>query len=295
MRQLPPLNAIRAFEATARLGGVQRASEALHVTHGAVSRQLKQLETWLGVTLFDRSQRALALNAAGRAYLQTVTSALDLIHQGTASLQQFQPSNSLGITTTHSFATQWLMDKLPAFGTLHPEIEIWLSVEQKHTDFANSRVDLGLRMGQGPWKDLHCEPLLRDRLIVVCSPQLLAKGPRLTCPAELAQHTLLHDQDPSTQWLRWFQAQQTDCPDISRGPRYTSTDLLLRAAVAGQGVALVSELLATDELAQGLLVQPLPQAVELGDFFWLVTPPDRPLTPKAKHFIQWLKSLSHDR
>ncbi|MCE9687574.1 transcriptional regulator GcvA [Shewanella sp. AS16] len=292
MRQLPPLNAIRAFEATARLGGVQRASEELHVTHGAVSRQLKQLETWLGVTLFDRSQRALTLNAAGRAYLHSMSSALDLIHEGTASLQQFKPSNSLGIATTHSFATKWLMDKLPAFAKLHPEIEIWLSVEQQRTDFANSRVDLGLRMGQGPWPGLHCTPLLKDRLIVVCSPQLLANGPPLARAEDLALHTLLHDQDPAAQWLRWFQENGLDPQGATKGPRYTSTDLLLRAAMAGQGVALVSEVLAAAELAQGLLCQPLPQRVELGDYFWLVTPPNRPMTPKLKHFSLWLKTLA---
>jgi len=290
MRHLPPLNAIRAFEATARLGGVLRASEELHVTHGAVSRQLKQLETWLGVTLFDRSQRNLALNAAGRAYLHSVSSALDLLHEGSAGLQQFKPNNSLGIATTHSFATRWLMDRLPDFNRQHPELEIWLAVDQKPTDFGNSKLDLGLRMGRGPWPDLHCIPLLRDRLVVVCSPQLAEQG--LSDPM---QHALLHDQDPAAQWSLWFQAQGLNCPDLSKGPRYSSTDLLLRAAVAGQGLALVSETLAQQDRDRGLLVRPRPEAVELGDYFGLVMPPGKAFDAKGKHFSRWLKEQAQTR
>ncbi len=291
MRRLPPLNALRAFEATARLNGVQKASEELRVTHGAISRHVKQLEEWLGITLFDRSRRSLVLNAAGQTYLHSISSALNLIQEGTANLQQYKPSNTLGIVTTHSIAAKWLLAKLPDFYRGHPEIEVWLSMEQSLTDFAEGTVDVGLRMGTGPWSDVDCIPLMKDRLITVCSSRLLEQGQPLNKPEDLAAYTLLHDQAPSTQWSRWFVEHNVTSIDYSNGPRFSSSDILLKAAMSGQGVALVNEVLAAEDLVQGNLVQPLLQSVDLGDFFWLVFPPGRQLNSKVKCFSEWIKTM----
>jgi len=288
MRRLPPLNSLRAFEATARLQGVQRASEELHVTHGAVSRQLKQLEAWLGVTLFDRSARNISLNSAGENYLKTVSSALDLIAQGSQNLQHLKAENTLGIATTHSIASKWLMDKLNLYSQVSPATEVWLSLEQRSTDFSATDIDLAIRMGHGPWPELHCLPLMQDRLIAVCSEGLLSSERRLKVPSDLAKFTLLHDRDPDTQWQSWFIANQLEPIDIAKGPRFTSSDILLNSAINGQGVALVSEVLAAADIAQQRLVQPLQQSVDLGVYFWLVMPREKYQQPQVRSFCDWL-------
>ncbi|EPJ55460.1 MAG: hypothetical protein OFPI_03770 [Osedax symbiont Rs2] len=288
MRRLPPLNSLRAFEATARLQGVQRASEELHVTHGAISRQLKQLEAWLGVILFDRSGRNISLNRAGESYLKTISSALDLIAQGSQNIQHLKAENTLGIATTHSIASKWLMDKLNQYAQVSPKTEVWLSLEQRSTDFASSGIDVAIRMGHGPWPDLHCLPLMQDRLIVVCSPRLLSNECRLEQPDDLAKFNLLHDRDPDTQWQSWFTANQLQRIDISKGPRLSSSDILLNSAINAQGVALVSEVLAEADLAQQRLVQPLQQSVDLGVYFWLVMPREKYQLPQVRSFCDWL-------
>ncbi len=290
MRRLPSLNAVKAFEATARLGTVQKASEELFVTHGAISRQIKILESWLGVILFDRSQRSVKLNSAGKAYLSAISAALDLVHEASQNIQHIKSSNTLGIATTHSIANKWLMDKLPHFYESHPEIEVWLSLDQRLDNFENSAVDVGIRMGKGPWPDLACMPLMQDRLVPVCSPQLLANGIGISNVEDLKQHILLHDQDPETQWQHWFEASALEFSGASKGPRYTSGDIVITSAMSGQGVALVSELLAAKDIAEQRLVRVLPQTVELGDYFWLVTSNEKRQTTVVNTFYQWILS-----
>ena len=289
MRKLPSLNALRAFEAVARLGGVQKASDELCVTHGAVSRHLKQLEQWLHVPLFDRGERALRLTSAGEGYRQTLTAALDLIQEGTTAVCSYRADNTLGVATTHSLAAKWLMKKLPDFSRLHPEVEVWLSLEQGLTDLARSGIDLTIRMGSGPWPEYDCIPLMSDRLVAVCSPLLLSSSNALAAPEDMLSFTLLHDQDPQVQWSRWFAAHQLECPAELVGPRFASTDILLSAAMSGQGIALVNEALAAEDLAAGRLVKPLSQAVELGTYYWIVLPKERQQQAKVQHFCHWLQ------
>ena len=304
MRKLPPLNALRAFEATARLGGVQKASNELCVTHGAVSRHVKQLEAWLGTDLFDRSERSLKLTTAGDAYRQTLAAALDLIQEGTIRVQNQQSANTLGVATTHSIATKWLMEKLPTFNSQFPDTEVWLSLEQGLTDFRKAGVDVALRMGSGPWPGLECIPLMDDRLIPVCSPQLVSKDHPINSPSDLSAYTLLHDQDTNTQWQRWFDyhrntlaasgpaldSRPNNLKDLLAGPRFASTDILLSAAMSGQGIALVNELLARNDIASGRLIRPLPEAIELGVYYWIVMPKGNLSEQKVKNFCEWIHS-----
>jgi len=290
MRKLPPLNSLRAFEATARLNGVQKASEELHVTHGAVSRQLKQLEEWLEVILFDRSARNISLNEAGKDYLKSIGCALDQIEQASQSLQQLKSENTLGITTTHSIASKWLLDKLNEYSMHSPEVEVWLSLEQGRTNFAAAGVDVAIRMGNGPWPNLRCIELMQDRLIVVASPSLI--NDQLNSPADLAKFRLLHDGDPAAQWLRWFDENNIELIGLAEGPRFSSADILLSSAIGGQGIALVSERLALKDLRSQRLVQPLQQSVNLDTFFWLVMPERSYCQPRVREFCDWLLSNS---
>jgi LysR family glycine cleavage system transcriptional activator len=287
MRKLPPLNSLRAFEAAARLGGVTNASEELHVTHGAVSRQLKQLEQWLEVELFDRSERTIKLNKAGESYLKHVTGALDLIEQASLSLKQSLPEKSLKISTTHSIASKWLVEKLNEFSKVHPFIDIWLTTQQQKSDFSTQKFDMSIRMGEGPWPNLHCVALAKDSLIVVASPDLVEDN--LKKAEDLRNFTLIHDQDPNTHWLRWYQENQLTVEhDINVGPRYSSSDIVLESAINRQGVALVSERLARADVAAGKLVQVLQQTVNLGDYFWLVMPRENSLDYNVQSFCHWL-------
>ena len=287
MRKLPPLRPLRAFEATARLGGLSKAGDELHVTHGAVSRQIQQLEDWLGVELFDRAGRGLTPTEPGRDYQRSISAAFQIIEEATQRVQHHRPPRGLGLVTTHSIASSWLMDRLPDFAARHPEIELWLTLEQGLTDFERSGLDAALRMGEGPWPDLECVPVMRDRLIVVCSPEYLAAGPALSSPGQLGRHRLLHDEDPAAQWQRWTRVHAPDL-DATVGPRFSSGDVLLRAAMGGQGVALVSEALAAGDLAAKRLIQPLPQAVDLGIHFWLVMPARSRNNPHVVAFRDWL-------
>lgn len=286
MRKLPPLHSLRAFEATARLKGVHKAAQELCVTHGAVSRQLKQLEVWLGISLFDRSARTISLNKQGETYLKSITTALDLVEQASNNVQQSLPNGAISLSTTHSIASKWLFEKLKLFAA-HSQTEIWLNLEQQCIDFEHANVDLALRMGSGPWPDLHCIPLLSDKLIAVASPDLITKP--LSSTKELSRYKLLHDQDPACQWIRLFNENQLPLIDLSKGMRFSSSDILLNSAVDGQGIALVSERLAADDLAQNKLVQVLSETVNLGMYFWLVMPREAYLKPSVREFCQWLE------
>jgi LysR family glycine cleavage system transcriptional activator len=290
MRTLPPLNALRAFEAVARLGNMQQAANELCVTHGAVSRQVKQLESWLGVNLFDRSQRSMSLNEVGRVYRQTASAALDMIHESTINTRQHAASNVLGVATTHSIASKWLMPLLTDFSALYPDIEVWMSLSQQLTSFSQPAVHVALRIGQGPWPGLVCIPLMRDKLITVVSPQLLEQGNSLETPGDLARFTLLHDQDPRPQWRAWLQRQGLGDIDASRGPRYSSAEILIQAAIGGLGIGLVSEILVAADIDNGLLIQPLEPALDDGTELWLVMPESNQNQPIVRAFCQWLQT-----
>lgn len=285
MRKMPPLHSLRAFEATARTGGVYSAAQELCVTHGAISRQLKQLESALGTPLFDRTQRNLKLNQNGQQYLKSISSALDLIEQAGLQLSDQQNLRRVAISTTHSIASRWLVDKLQGLAQ-HSDADVWLSLDQCCIDFSTSKIDLALRTGQGPWPKLHCIPLLQDRLIAVASPHLISEP--LPGLAALKEYPLLHDQDPAGQWLRLFNEHREAPPTLDKGPRLSSGDILLSTAIAGQGIALVSEQLARQDLAQGSLLQVLEHSVPLGVNFWLVMPREHYLKPQVRAVCDYL-------
>ncbi|TQV88850.1 LysR substrate-binding domain-containing protein [Aliikangiella coralliicola] len=291
MRALPPLNSLKAFEATARLNGVQKASEELHVTHGAVSRHIKQLESWLNTSLFTRKGRTLELTDAGQQYLTTISAAFNMIDEGTRFIQSRRQESLVRVTTTHSIANKWLVKKLADFYKKFPQIEIWLTLEQRLSELSQSNIDLAIRMGQGPWPGLNCTPLKQDRLIPVCSPGLIEKQGSLSSHLQLKEFPLLHDRDPNAQWSRWLRENKIKNLILDKGSRFASGDLLIEAAIDGQGIALISEWLATDALNNHQLIQPLKEFVDLGFYFWLVTPQDHFSNPSVNTFVKWLRSV----
>lgn len=288
-RKLPSLNAVKTFEAAVRHGTTTGAAVELAVTHGAVSRQIQQLEDWIGRPLFRREGGRLVVTEAGAAYAGIAGRALDLLHDGTRELLEVS-DHVVRISTTSSFAAEWLMPRLPAFQTRHPQIEIWLEEAKDIVTPRSGGCDLAIRMGVGPWPGVNVAPFMSDRLVPVCTPGI---AETLACPDDLGSVLLLHDGDVSAQWSRWLREAGVEvgpatARHFDKGPRFASSSLLLRAAAAGQGVALARERLAETWLARGQLVRPFAEAVDLGTAYWLVTrqtvEPRRPL----RTFLAWL-------
>ena len=195
LRRLPPLNALKAFEAAARHESFTRAAEELSVTQGAVSHQVKALELQLGVKLFNRERQRLVITEAGREYLTVLRDALDRIAVGTERLLQRQSSGVLTVSTSPDFAAKWLVNRLGRFAEDHPSIDLRVSATLHHVDFAREDVDLAVRHGDGNWPGLDVARLSAEHLFAVCSPKLLAGRTRLAKPSDVLKFPLLHVDD----------------------------------------------------------------------------------------------------
>src|SRR6187455_2295566 len=199
LRRLPPLNALKAFEAAARHESFTRAAEELCVTQGAVSHQVKALEVELGLKLFNRERQRLVITEAGRAYLIVVRDAFDRIAAGTERLLQRQSGGVLTVSTSPNFAAKWLVHRLGRFSEAHPEIDLRISASMHHVDFAREEVDVAVRHGDGRWPGLHVSRLCAEALFPVCAPALVDGEKGLRSPADLRRHLLLHAND-ATHW-----------------------------------------------------------------------------------------------
>ena len=228
-RRLPPLNAIRAFEAAARHLSFTKAAEELFVTQAAVSHQIKALEAALGLQLFRRFNRRLMLTDAGQAYLPPLREALDGIAAATERLRAVEQTGSLKVSVLPSFAAKWLLPRLSRFRERHPEIDVLVSANNALVDFARDEVDIAIRYGFGRHPELEVKFLMGDRIFPVCSPELLAAGPPLREPADLRHHTLLHDADAlateSESWRVWLEAAGVSGVDASRGPGFSDSSI----------------------------------------------------------------------
>src|SRR6266852_3511964 len=199
-RRLPPLNALRAFEAAARHESFTRAAEDLCVTQGAVSHQVKALEAELGLKLFNRERQRLVITEAGRAYLVVVRDAFDRIADGTERLLQRQSGGALSVSTSPNFAAKWLVHRLGRFAEVHPDIHLRVSATMHHVDFAREEVDLAVRHGDGNWTGLNAMRLCLEQLFPVCSPKLASGRNRITKASDLLEFSLLRLDDSKT-WL----------------------------------------------------------------------------------------------
>jgi LysR family glycine cleavage system transcriptional activator len=288
-RKLPPLNALRAFEAAARHLSFTRAAAELNVTQAAISHQVKALEARLGVVLFRRLNRALSLTAAGEGYLPAVRDAFDAIAAATDRLYADEAGGRLTITTLHSFAGAWLLPRLLRFHVLHPEIDVLLDAADQIVDLTRAEVDLAIRYGNGNWPGLRSEQWMTEEIFPVCSPDLVAGSAPLRAPAELRNQTLLHD-DMRVNWRVWLEAAGVEGVDPDSGPGFTDSRLVLQAAIGGHGVALARSLLVADDLAAGRLVRPFDVAVPAGFAYYIVTAPEDWDRPKVRAFREWLEA-----
>ena len=292
LRRLPPLNALKVFEAAARSESFTRAAEELNVTQGAVSQQVKVLEATLGVKLFNRQRQRLALTEAGREYLAVVRDALDRIAVGTDRVVQRQRSGVLTISTSPDFAAKWLVYRLGRFAQIHPEIDLRVSATAHHVDFAREDVDLAIRHGDGKWPGLDAVRLCSEELFPVCSPKLVSKRNRMTAPSDLLKFQLLRLDDWST-WARWFEAAGVTDP-VGHGTVLGSASMLIDAAVDGQGIALARTALAAWDIINGRLVRPIEISLRLSNTYWIVCPKVTSSTPKNSTFRKWLLAEAAD-
>jgi LysR family glycine cleavage system transcriptional activator len=285
-RRLPPLNALKAFEAAARSESFTRAAQELNVTQGAVSHQVKALEATLGIKLFNRERQRLVMTEAGRDYLAVVRDALDRIAAGTERLMQRQSAGVLTVSTSPDFAAKWLVYRLGRFAENHPEIDLRVSAAAHQVDFAREDVDVAVRHGDGKWPGLDVVRLCSERLFPVCSPKLVAGRNRITVASDLLKFPLLRLDDWKT-WTRWFAAAGVVDP-IAHGPVLNRASMLIDAAVDGQGIALARTALAAWDLINGRLVRPVDVSLKMSNTYWIVCPKATSGVPKIATFRKWL-------
>jgi len=289
-RRLPPLNALKAFEAAARHVSFTRAAEELCVTQGAVSHQVKALELELGVKLFNRERQQLIITDAGRDYLTVVRDALDRIAMGTERLVQRQSSGVLTVSTSPDFAAKWLVHRLGLFAEAHPGIDLRVSATMHQVDFAREDVDIAVRHGDGHWPGLHATRLCTEHLFAVCSPRLASD---LRQPRDVLKLPLLH-LDERTAWSAWFDAAAITGVDAIHGPMLNRASMLIDAAVDGHGIALARTTLAAWDLINKRLVRPFPIALPLSKLYWIVCPKVTAGLPKLVAFRDWLLGQANE-
>lgn len=287
-----PLNALRVFALACAHGGVRAAARELGIAHSSVSRHLAELEAWLGVPLAREKgagRRGWIPTPQGEALGKAVLAGLRDIETAATAIREARSPFAVTISTAPSFAARWLLPRLPLLERAHPRIELSLLVNQHAEDLQAGGIDLAVRMGAGPWPGLHCEALIDDALYPVMSLELWKKSGRPSRPQALTSLRLLHDRDPHAGWDLWRQRFGPASLNLQRGPRFASSDLLLRAAAQGQGVALARHRLTADELAAGIVVRPFgARELRIENAYWIVYP-DRAPRHAVTTVIAWLK------
>lgn len=278
-RSLPPLNALRAFEAAARHLSVTKAAAELNVTPSAISHHIKALEEYFEVRLFMPSRRRLELSEAGRAFLPDLTDGFDRLFAATELLRASDTQGQLTVGTAGSFAVQWLVPRLSDFNARYPEIDVRvqaapLLVDATEEALESGDVDVVIRFGPGHYPGHDVQRLMDEVVYPVCSPDIVDKDRPLNRPADLARHVLIHDEGYThyareglrfkttfPDWRMWAEAAGLDGLDLSHGPRFSTSALAIQAAVDGQGVMMGRSVLVHDELQAGRLIKPFELSV----------------------------------
>lgn len=294
MLQDLPIRALQAFALVYEHQGVRAAARELRISHSALSRQVRELTRWAGVPLIraGRGRAGIQFTPQGEAMARATLAALRSIEHSASSIREARGSESVTIETSHSVAVRWLLPRLAVFEGKKAGVEVSVVADQKLRDPDGATVDFTIRMGPGPWSDVDCVPLMSDALYPVMSPQLWRRLGRPSRPRDLLRAPLVHDCDPYSAWERWRGAMGPPALDVRRGPRFTSSDLVLRAAAQGQGVALARDRLVREEINAGSLMRPFGSAqVDLGISYWIVRPAHRRARTAVTAVITWLKAL----
>jgi LysR family glycine cleavage system transcriptional activator len=286
-RKFPPLSALRPFEAAARLESFSRAAEELHLTHGAVSHQVRALEDHLGTALFARHGKRVALTPAGRTFAERVRTALEEIVQAAESLRA-RRDDRLTVSVLPSFASRWLMPRLIRFMDANPGIEVNVVASTALADFRNDEVDVAIRFGGGPWAGLVCEHFMDDEYFPVGSPKMKGKLPRT--PRDLLKANIIReDRD---YWKAWFDEAGIPIEEAraARGPTFNDSTYSLQSAARGEGIALARRSIVFEDLERGTLRRLFDLSVASRERYWFVSPRETAEAPKVKLFREWVRA-----
>lgn len=292
--RLPPLTALRAFEAAGRRLSFTAAAEDLFVTQAAISHQIRTLEDFLGVSLFHRHNRRLTLTDAGLRYFEEIETAFEAVRRATRRVAESVGQQVVRISTLSSFTTKWLIPRLHRFQARHPDISPTIGTTQRLVDLHREDIDVAIRIGSGDYKGLVSTRLMGDAVFPVCAPGL-RDGPRpLAKPDDLAAHVLIHDSSivsaaDGPDWAAWLKAAGLNTSWAANGPAYSDTGLTIQAAIAGQGVALGRRVLVSDDLAHGHIVCPFGPEVPTRENWYFVTTPEAGERPAVNALLAWLQ------
>ncbi len=295
--RLPSLNGLRAFEAAARHLSFTLAAAELNVTQTAISHQIRRLEEELGIRLFIRQNRALALTPEARDYLPGVRAAFNDLRLATDRLLRKDDDKVLTISTLASLAAKWLLPRLTDFQEAHPGIDVRITTSTSLVDFQRDDVDAAIRYGRGQWPGLRADWLMADELFPVCSPSLLRGDKPLQRPEDLRGYPLLHTSNAnSDDWRLWLTAAGLPS-DIARQPGITFDMIFMtiQAAIDGIGVAMGRTSYVQDDIAKGRLVVPFKIALPADAGFYLVSPEGRREAPKLASFRQWMIAATQNK
>ncbi|MEE8308691.1 MAG: transcriptional regulator GcvA [Gammaproteobacteria bacterium] len=291
-RPLPPLSALRAFEAAARHLSFTRAAAELNVTPAAISHQVKALEELLEVPLFHRLTRALRLTDAGQSALPSLSQGFDKLSQGVEQMRAHVDNQLLTISVSPAFGAMWLVPRLERFRSRHPDIEIRIDGTDRLVDLTRDSADVALRYGPGGYQGLRSDRLFSQVNTPVCSPALMSGEHPLIKPEDLRHHSLLHIdwKDAEASWRMWLLAAGMHDIDPTRGPHFSMENMAVQAAIDGQGVALVGDILVADDLATDRLVRPFDPnlSTPLSFSYYLLCAKDSASLPRVAAFRKWL-------
>jgi LysR family glycine cleavage system transcriptional activator len=285
---LPSLPALRVFEAAGRHLSFTLAADELHVTTSAVSRQIRALEGDLGLRLFERRSRGLELTRKGAAYLAEVADALRRLDRASAALRADGGRCVLRLSVLPSFAGNWLVPRLPAFEKAHPGIDVVMEATTRYADFAREPVDVAIRFGTGPWKGVESEPLLPLEFYPVCRPDQIRGDPPLRRIPDLARHTWLEEIHVPKAWQLWLEAAGAQALEPVRRVEYDNAQIMLDAVMAGQGVALTTDVIAERYLRERRLIRPFRVRAQSTFTYHLVFRSEDRGSPPVGAFRDWI-------
>ena len=288
-KKIPPLTALRSFEAAARHCSFRDAAEELCVSHSAISHQIKQLESHLGVELFTRKSRAVELTKLGRLYYPILREAFDRIAEGTELVTAPHSASILTVQMYSTFAIRWLIPRLPGFNKPHPEIQVRLNTSQADVDFQQDDVDLCVMIGEPSSAALHYDHLFDSLMFPVGSPALLSGDPPLGSPGDLASATILQVYPSRKDWYVWLDGAGVEGVDPESGLQFDSYDLALSTASQGMGIALGMQPYISRDLKAGMLVELFPgHRVKAEGAWYLVCRRERAFKSKVVAFREWI-------
>ena len=297
MNRLPPLKSLQAFEAAGRHLSFTEAARELNVTPGAISQQIRQLEEFLEVKLFRRLNRAILLTDDGQLFLPQISGGFEQFSEAVGTLREKRSEGPLTITSAPSFVSKWLIPRLTNFKSEHPGIDVRIDTSDRLVDFRHEDIDVGIRFGDGVYPELDTVYLFSFDLIPVCAPELMRQGEGLRQISDLKNYTLLHSNydelDPGfPDWAMWLKVVEADGIDSSHGIYFNQSDLLFQAALEGQGVALLANVMAEPEIKAGRLVQPFATRLPVKLNYHLVTSPAKARIAKVSAFREWILAES---